>query len=116
VTHLLSAAFQVQPNELVLQMPSLPCTAHLSSSGRGPSWQPLLLAASYQQLGSATHSAESRIARHRTFSAFPRVPSKAVAMSTSEKAQIINRIGTSLFLPQTRVEQTYDVSSSARRG
>jgi hypothetical protein len=97
VTHLLSAAFQVQPNELVLQMPSLPCTAHLSSSGRGPSWQPLLLAASYQQLGSAKHSAESRIARHRTFSASAGVP-KTTAMSASEKAQIINRIG-NLFVP-----------------
>jgi hypothetical protein len=93
VTHLLSAAFQVQPNELVLQIPSLPCTAHLSSSGRGPSWHPLLLAASYQQLGSAKHMAESRIAEHRTFSAFAGVPPKATAKSASEKAQIINRIG-----------------------
>ena len=77
-------------------MDSLPCTPQAFASGRGPSKHPLLLAASYQQVGSDRHMAESRIAEQRTFSAAAGPAVKVIARSANKHAEIIDRIGNPL--------------------
>ncbi|ODR97618.1 hypothetical protein AUC69_10925 [Methyloceanibacter superfactus] len=52
----------------------------------------MLLAASYQQFGSDTHMAESRIAWQRTSSASAGVPPNVMARKASKNANIVDRM------------------------